>query len=228
MSQTDLHVTLLDQALKLALSIADDMTRAETLEGLAVAYAEAGQTARAATLLRRIWQMARHQSNASDRQWQLRCAAEACVEANLEELAVAIAADLVRASDRASVAVDLAKHHVNAGRLPQATARLAEALDWVKRAEEAGEGTSFTRREIAETAVDLGLIEQAVRAASALDHHQLAVRALCAVAVRWQSTGPGSELCRWPRPSRRELLRRQLSMILPRCLSTPAAIRRRS
>jgi isopropylmalate/homocitrate/citramalate synthase len=171
MSLTDLRVHLLDQALKLALSLADDMTRAETLEGLAVAYAEAGQTARAATIFQRIWQIARHQSNASDRQWQLYCAAEACVEANLEELAVAIAADLVRASDRASVAVDLAQHHVNAGRLSPATTYLAEALTWVRRAEEAGEGTSLTRRATAETAVDLGLIEHAVQVASALDHH---------------------------------------------------------
>lgn len=188
MSRTDLNVSLLDQALKLALRIADDMTRVEMLEGLAVAYAEAGQTAWATTIFRRIWQIARRQSNASDRQWQLRCAAEACVEANLEELAVTIAADLVQASDRASISVELAKHHVKASRLSPATAYLAEALAWVRRAEEAGEGTSFTRRAIAETAVDLGLIEHAVQVASALDHHQFAVRALCAVAVRCAQT----------------------------------------
>jgi hypothetical protein len=85
MPQTDPRVLLLDHALRISFGIVFDMTRAKTLEGLAVAYAEAGQTARAATIFRRIWQMARHRSNASDRQWQLCCAAEAYVKANLEE-----------------------------------------------------------------------------------------------------------------------------------------------
>jgi tetratricopeptide (TPR) repeat protein len=116
--------------------------------------------------------------------------AEACVEAGLEDLAVAVAADLVQTADRASVAVDLAQHHVKAGRIPQATARLAEALALAKDAQQLGEDASFALRELAETAVDLGLIDQAVQVASALQPDWLAVQTLCAVAVRcaqsWQ------------------------------------------
>jgi hypothetical protein len=72
MPQTPPRVLLLDHALKLAFGIACDLTRAETLEGLAVAYAEAGQATRAATILRRIWQMARGLPKPSDQTWQLR------------------------------------------------------------------------------------------------------------------------------------------------------------
>ena len=89
MHQRAPSVLLLDHALKIALGIACDLTRAETLEGIALAYAEAGQVARAATILRRIWQMARGLPKPTDRVWQLRWLAEACVEANLEELALA-------------------------------------------------------------------------------------------------------------------------------------------
>jgi tetratricopeptide (TPR) repeat protein len=181
-------ILLLDHALTIAFGIACDLTRAETLEGLALAYAEAGQTARAATILRRIWQMARGLPKPSDQTWQLRWLAEACVEANLEELALAVAADLVQASDRASVSVDLAQHHIRAGRTQQATARLAQALELARTAQQSGEDASFALREIAETAVELGLIDHAVQVASALEPDWLAIQALCAVAVRCAQT----------------------------------------
>src|SRR5919106_5314623 len=113
---------LLDHALKLAVGVACDATKAETLEGLAVAYAEGGQPARAATILRRVWQMARGLPDPSERNRELRWLAEACIEATLEDLALAVAANLVRTADRASVAVDLAQHHLRAGRTQQATA----------------------------------------------------------------------------------------------------------
>ena len=179
---------LLDHALKLAVGIACDATKAETLEGLAVAYAEAGQPARAATILRRVWQMARGLPNPSERDRELHWLAEACVEATLEDLALAVAADLVRTSDRASVAVDLAQHHLSAGRTQRATVRLAEALELARAAQQAGEDASFPLRDIAETAVDLGLIDRAVQVASALEPDWMAIQALCAVAVRCAQT----------------------------------------
>jgi tetratricopeptide (TPR) repeat protein len=188
MPQTDPRALLPDHALKLAFGIACDLTRAETLEGLALAYAEVGQATRAATILRRIWQMARGLPKASDQTWQLRWLAESCVEANLEELALAVAADLVQASDRASVAVDLAQHHIRAGRTQPATARLAEAMELARAAQRSGEDASFALREIAETAVDLSLIDHAVQVASALEPDWLAVQTLCAVAVRCAQT----------------------------------------
>jgi len=50
----DLSVMLLDYALKTVLGMSCEATKAETLEGLAVAYAEVGYPARAATILRRV------------------------------------------------------------------------------------------------------------------------------------------------------------------------------
>jgi len=179
---------LLDHALKLAVGIACEATKAETLEGLAVAYAEAGQPARAAALLRRVWQMARCLPDPSERDRELRWLAEACVEAGQEDLAQAVSADLVRIADRASVTVDLAQHHLKACRTEQATARLAEALDLARAAQRSGEDTSFPLRDLAETAVALGLIDHAVQVASTLTPDWLAVQALCAVAVRCAQT----------------------------------------
>lgn len=188
MPEKNPSVLLLDHALKIAFGIACDLTRAETLEGIALAYAEAGQAARAATILRRIWQMARGLPKPSDRAWQLRWLAEACIQANLEELALAVAADLVQASARASVAVELAQHHIRAGRTQPATVRLAQALELARAAQQSGEDASFAVREIAETAVELGLIDHAVQVASTLEPDWLAVQALCAVAVRCAQT----------------------------------------
>jgi hypothetical protein len=187
MSDTDPQIILLDQALTLALSIGCDATKAETLEGLAVAYAEAGQPARAAAILRRVWQMARGLPDASDRQSQLPGLRKP-VSRRTRRRWPWPSRPILCGLRTGPASRRTWPNTMKAGRLPQAQAHLAEALAWVRRAEEAGEGASFTRSEIAETAVDLGLIEHAVQVASAMDRHGSEVQALCAVAVRCAQT----------------------------------------
>jgi hypothetical protein len=108
MYPTDPGSIMLDHALKIALGMSCDATKAEALEGIALAYAEVGQPARAASILHRVWQMARGMPDPSDQTSQLRWLTEACVEAGLEDLAVAVASEMAATCDRAGVYTDLA------------------------------------------------------------------------------------------------------------------------
>ena len=79
--------------------------------------------------------------------------------------------------------------HAKAGHAQRATAYLTQALELATAAAQAGEDSVFTLRELAETSADLGLTEQAVQVASALEQDGMAIQALYAVAVHCALAG---------------------------------------